>query len=231
MKTLHATNPLMRGPDVEKVQRLLAAAGYRLDVDGVFGPATIAAVLDAKRRLGYPAAQRKPIAGDQFVRTLRDAQKPLVKAPTRRNARAKIVDYCRWAIEHEPAIHYAMVRPIPSRPRQLPMRTDCSGFVTLAYRDAGAADPNGSNYDGVGYTGTLAAHGRPITRAQARPGDLVFFGPFPHEHVCVVLEPGDDPLLASHGQERGPVAIRFAPELAYHRVHGNGQVTWRSYLP
>jgi len=27
-----------------------------------------------------------------------------------------------------------------------------------------------------------------------------------------VLEPGDDPLLCSHGRERGPLAIRFSAE-------------------
>jgi hypothetical protein len=28
----------------------------------------------------------------------------------------------------------------------------------------------------------------------------------------MVLEPGDDPLLVSHGQEKGPFAIRFSQE-------------------
>jgi cell wall-associated NlpC family hydrolase len=51
---------------------------------------------------------------------------------------------------------------------------DCSAFVTLVYKLAGAPDPNGSGYDGSGFTGTLWANG---TRTnQPRPGDLAFYG-------------------------------------------------------
>jgi hypothetical protein len=33
----------------------------------------------------------------------------------------------------------------------------------------------------------------------------------------MVLEPGDDPLLFSHGQEAGPLAVALAREAAAHR--------------
>jgi hypothetical protein len=54
--------------------------------------------------------------------------------------------------------------------------TDCSAFVTLCYKAAGAPDPNGFSYNGQGYTGTLWNHGNLVPEAQARPGDLVFYG-------------------------------------------------------
>ena len=38
-----------------------------------------------------------------------------------------------------------------------------------------------------------------------------------------MLVAGADPLLFSHGQERGPLAVRFTPEW---KAHGNGKVRW-----
>jgi hypothetical protein len=96
------------------------------------------------------------------------------------------------------------------------IKLDCSESATLICRLAGIADPNGLGYDGTGWTGTLIQHGnaakRKIKAAQARVGDLVVFGAYPGHHVCTVLEAGADPLLFSHGQERGPLAIRFSEE-------------------
>jgi cell wall-associated NlpC family hydrolase len=128
--------------------------------------------------------------------------------------REKIVAAARWGIGNEPRIHYGEVRPMPLA-RSLPLTTDCSGFVTLCYYLAGAPDPNGLGYDGQGWTGTLLDH-LPAT-AVVRRGDLVVFGAYPGRHCALVLEPGDDPLLASHGMERGPVAIRFSAEAAVQR--------------
>ncbi|HVH52092.1 MAG TPA: hypothetical protein VM690_08090, partial [Gaiellaceae bacterium] len=73
------------------------------------------------------------------------------------DVRQAIVAAARWGIRNEPLIHYAEVRPIPLA-RRLPITTDCSGFVTLCYFLAGAPDPNGREYDGEGWTGTLLRH-------------------------------------------------------------------------
>jgi len=127
------------------------------------------------------------------------------------NVRQKIVAAARWGIAHEPRIHYGEVRPIPFG-RRLPLTTDCSGFVTICYYLAGAEDPNGRGYDGAGYTGTLLGWLPRIHPAEARCGDLVVWGTWPGRHVAIVLEPGDDPLLCSHGQERGPLAIAYSAE-------------------
>ncbi|HEY2370977.1 MAG TPA: hypothetical protein VGH82_00370, partial [Gaiellaceae bacterium] len=128
--------------------------------------------------------------------------------------REKIVTAARWGIGHEPEIHYGEIRPIPLG-RRLPLTTDCSGFVTLCYFLAGAPDPNGNRYSGYGWTGTLLRHLTPIGPVDIRKGDIVVWGAYPGRHCAIVLEPDDDPLLCSHGMERGPIAIRFSAECRY----------------
>ena len=130
------------------------------------------------------------------------------------NLRQKIVAAARWGIETEPRIHYGEVRPFPLS-RSLPLTTDCSGFVTLCYYLAGAPDPNGLGYSGQGWTGTLLTHLRRTERPRA--GDVVVWGVYPGRHCALVLEPGDDPLLCSHGQEHGPIAIRYGDECDVQR--------------
>lgn len=142
--------------------------------------------------------------------------------------RARIVANARWSIAHEARIHYRELRPIDGLhdARRLPLETDCSGFATLCYAWAGAPDPNGLDYSGEGWTGTLLAHMDAIPAAEARPGDLVVWGPEPGRHCALVLEPGADPLLCSHGQERGPLAIRFSVETGFQPP----PATWLSCL-
>jgi hypothetical protein len=127
-------------------------------------------------------------------------------------ARARIVAAARWGIANEPRIHYGQARPFPLS-RALPLTTDCSGFVTLCYFLAGAPDPNGLGYSGDGWTGTMLGH-LAATKA-LRPADIVVWGAYPGHHCALVLEPGPDPLLCSHGQERGPLAIRYRDECGY----------------
>lgn len=140
--------------------------------------------------------------------------------------REKIVAYCEWGIANNAQIHYAMVRPIPAKPKALPLITDCSGFATLAYKSAGAPDPNGAGYDGTGYTGTLMKHGRKVTTPLL--GDLLFYGPFPGHHVVIFMDVWHGAwIVCSYDQEIGPLRVLqhreekfqgFAPEI-------------RSYLP
>jgi cell wall-associated NlpC family hydrolase len=123
--------------------------------------------------------------------------------------RQRIVAAARWGMANEPRIHYGQVRPMPLA-RTLPLTTDCSGFVTLCYYLAGAPDPNGLGYTGQGWTGTLLRHLAPTV--YLRPGDIVVWGADPGHHCALVLEDGDDPLMCSHGRERGPLAIRYSDE-------------------
>lgn len=91
-------------------------------------------------------------------------------------------------------------------PPRFPNYEDCSSFSTWCYWVAGVLDPNGLNYNGEGYTGTLVNHGRRVTLAQAKPGDLVFYGwrdGIP-THVAVYIGNGR---VISHGSEAGPLLL------------------------
>jgi hypothetical protein len=55
----------------------------------------------------------------------------------------------------------------------------------------------------------------------------VVWGAYPGHHVALVLEAGSDPLLCSHGQEKGPLAINFSVESRYQPT----PATWLSCLP
>lgn len=142
------------------------------------------------------------------------------------DVRPRIVAAARWGIRNEPRIHYAEVRPIPLS-RRLPLTADCSGFATLCYFLAGAPDPNGLDYDGRGWTGTLMEAMENIDRRAVLAGDIVVWGEYPGHHCAIVIAPGDDPLVASHGRERGPVEIRFSSESRSQPA----DVTWLSSLP
>ena len=131
----------------------------------------------------------------------------------------------RLLLAHEPEVHYAQIRPMAnvhmSYPR-FPITMDCSESVTMLCKWAGLKDPNGLDYNGTGNTQTLYDHlPHYHDPAVARTGALVTFGvptnPLSRQHVCMVLEPHPhDPLLWSHGQERGPLAIRYSVERQYH---------------
>jgi hypothetical protein len=95
---------------------------------------------------------------------------------------------------------------------------DCSAFATLCYKEAGCDDPNGNNYNGQGYTGTIASHGKTVTTP--RPGDLCLYGSPPdYHHVTVYLGGGQ---VASCGSEQG--IIQYA--LTYETV-----TLIKSFLP
>ncbi len=226
------------------------AYGQRLGVDLENNPdlaldavvaARILAAYMKDRHVGTLAAQgdwrgaRKAVNGglngwDTFsaaVAKLVAAARPVAPSvPTAGSAaiRAAIVEHARWGIANEGQIHYQQLRPIDGigQPRKLPLQTDCSGFATLCYRWAGAPDPNGLGFNGQGYTGTILQHCRAIPLAAVQPGDLVTWGAAPGHHVALVLEAGPDPLLCSHGQEKGPAAIRFSLETQYQPA----PVTW-----
>lgn len=141
--------------------------------------------------------------------------------------RARIVAFCHWGIANESDIHYSQQRPMerlktPTQLTQLPRFADCSEFATDSYAYAGGPDPNGENFNGTGNTTSMLQHGRVVGVADAKPGDLCVWA----DHVCIVLEPGADPLLCSHGQEKGPLAIRYSAERLYHA----GTASFRNYL-
>lgn len=148
----------------------------------------------------------------------------LVVRPT---PREKVVAWAKWGVRNEPRIHYTELSArsawLKRRPGFTPLWTDCSGFVTACYRWAAAPDPNGVAYAYVGYTGTLLSHGRDVPAGEARPGDIVVYGPGTGVHTAVVVEAGIDPLTVSHGREGGPEYVRVSQD-------NRQPVRYRAYL-
>lgn len=115
--------------------------------------------------------------------------------PESGTVRAAILQVARKALGERVRYVYGHQRPMPStlfpvdpltaagqadRPGGWMLKgsekveVDCSAFVTLVYKLAGAPDPNGAGYDGSGFTGTLWANGTRTNDPQ--PGDLAFYG-------------------------------------------------------
>ena len=246
-RQLALADPLMTGDDVRRCQELLAqnpfgdfAPGA---IDGEYGQNTAAAVERAKWALGYPkraidgifgATLRSYLVGGRLPVPFRARRSVRIREQARSGGvRARIVAQAVWAIENEPSIAYSNGRPIDgtgARPRT-PLAIDCSGFVTLCYQWGGGPDPNGLRFSGAGFTGTLLRNCRRIPRAAARPGDLVVWGDGDGRHVALVLEPGPDPILASHGSDGGPKRVPFSRQNEWHQQQGHTRVTWLSCLP
>lgn len=246
MKLYALSNPLMRGDppgDLKPLQSALRAAKLYLgSIDDVFGQGTANACYRAKYRLGYPMSAVNHTGGQQLLNYLRgtDPLPPLYIL--RRHARGfgisrndrirdKIVTYARWGAVNKYAIHYAQVRPMDhlNAVQALPWTTDCSEFVTTIYKWAGAPDPNGRGYDGLGYTGTMLDHGVSLPLHSAKRGDAVIWGWSPGHHTAVLIEDGSngDPLIVSHGSERGPLELRLSAEnMAQH----GRPMTFKRYL-
>ncbi len=209
------------GPAVVELQTLLTRAGYSPGTaDGNFGPMTKTAVMSFQRARGLTA---DGIVGPMTWAALR-ASTP-APAPVG-GLREKIVAEAQWGLTNAAAIHYKQLRPIDgiNQRHKLPLDTDCSGFVTLCYKWAGAGDPNGLGFNGQGYTGTLLANLTAVTQSQVKAGDLVLWSrDGKGEHVALVLEPGSDPMLVSHGEEAGPYTVRFSSS---NRYHSGATVHW-----
>jgi len=140
--------------------------------------------------------------------------------PTVMECRQAMVDVCNWAIENNTEIYYGQVRPIPvSLPEYyLPFTTDCSGFVTMMAKWSGNPDPNGNDYDGQGYTGTMLSNLPHIPLVNTWRGDLAVFGAYPGLHVVALLQGGcreADPAVVSHGGEGGPEQYPLSEVLSF----------------
>lgn len=134
-----------------------------------------------------------------------------------------------FLLAHTALIHYAQVRPMRTAhlyEQQAAtlfrqghgLTMDCSESCTLLCRWAGLQDPNGLGYDGSGFTGTMLGHLTHYTDPEgAGVGALCVYGPGSGEHVAMVLKPGPDPLMFSHGSESGPLTVRWSVEKVAHK--------------
>lgn len=102
------------------------------------------------------------------------------------------------------------------------IQMDCSQGIACVYKWAGMENPSGN----IGWPGTTATllerynHDKKLKHytdaSAARVGAICIFGEYPGEHGALVLEPGRDPWLWSHGMNRGPIRIRLSAEKLYH---------------
>lgn len=163
--------------------------------------------------LHRPAPARKePAPGTHTVTTSETT-------PESGSVRAAIIAAARKARKQSALYRYRQVRPMPKTlfPKQHGLvenfedafvYIDCSAFVTLAYKAAGAPDPNGRGYDGSGYTGTLWAHGTLTTDPQ--PGDLCFYGDpaATNSHVNLYLGDGKAMNMGPSAGLSGPIPVK-----------------------
>jgi hypothetical protein len=133
------------------------------------------------------------------------------------NIRNQIVKWAQWGINHHARFNYTEGPQRMSHVGKAPFKhwlgsiyCDCSAWVTYCYAWAGGEDPNGLNFDGEGYTGTLMKHGSRINVGQCLPGDVVVFGPVPGVHTALIIEAGNDPLTSSMGEQGQPAAARVS---------------------
>jgi hypothetical protein len=138
--------------------------------------------------------------------------------------REHLVALLRWTIAHERAFHYLQRRPmhyVSWSETQLrawlihggTVSMDCSEYVKTMFHMSGLHDPTGRGFDAFGNTDSmLSTLPHYDDASEAHPGALVVWGRVPSHHVAVVLERGDNPTLASHGREAGPVAVRLHAE-------------------
>jgi hypothetical protein len=122
------------------------------------------------------------------------------------NSAAMVAYNFRWKIHYTqgPARMYLTRHSIiPARLGAQPsIWEDCSSFATWLYWQAGLPDPNGLRYNGQGYTGTQANHGRRVWSDNAPAGALSFYGGgAPYSHVVIRINSNK---IISHGNENGP---------------------------
>lgn len=218
MRTLSLTNPLMQGEDVKHAQtelnKYLGDLAAHLAVDGHFGSVSGTNCRIAKLHLGYPQKECRRTYGPILDAYLMKHKKPTTAMHKRAAQRKKIFHHhsqirerivanAKWGVAHSGEIHYQQRRPMDGlhNPHKLPLYTDCSGFATDCYKWAGAPDPNGLNYNGQGFTGSLLNHMHQIDRSQLRPGDLIVYEAFPGVHVTIYIGGGK---CISQGSEPDP---------------------------
>jgi cell wall-associated NlpC family hydrolase len=132
--------------------------------------------LDIPGTTNLPNQLDEPSSNDTSVDGVALANNAAVN-PAATGTRAAIVAAAQWGLAHISSMSYDEVRPLPASLFGTPANpcvTDCSGFVILCYKAAGAPDPSGNNYDGSGNTSSLAATGTQTKTPQ--PGDVCLYG-------------------------------------------------------
>jgi cell wall-associated NlpC family hydrolase len=141
-----------------------------LKVDGIIGTATHEAL-----ERSHVANKPKLWAFDSVAINLADN---FCGEYTKQSVREAIVAAGFYWYDYRMRIAYRQIRPYPKiKPPTVPTWFDCSSYYTVCCYAGGAPDPNGRNYDGQGYTGTLISNGHRVGSVNdLEPGDAVFYG-------------------------------------------------------
>jgi hypothetical protein len=185
----------------------------KLDDDGEIGPQTFEAMRVSAIPQGLPNAGQ-PLFDQTAVNQLKKAAEQPAGGG---GGAAALTDYAKRSINSEPKIHYSQNRPMTHLgiPPEQGFTADCSGHATSSWYEAGWPDPNGYDYNGSGWTGSLISH-NPKCSLPWQVGDLGIYGTSPSNttHVVTCFQGGDNSTArwVSHGSEQGPYSV-----LLYYR--------------
>ena len=141
------------------------------------------------------------------------------------DCREAIVAWALWGVANKSRFVYtegpARMSMVAACPDHGIITCDCSAFVTYCFSWAGAVDPNGLGYPGLGYTGTLLSHDQHIAlfktlgtveKSNLLPGDLIVYGPGTGEHVAMIVGLKDpaNPETVSMGGPGDPSFVQVA---------------------
>lgn len=162
---------------------------WKIPPSGIYG-------LRSHRALAH-AYSNQQIADLRYIRTTRIRAAKYAEISTI-TAHAKAYEgrmvYCNYGSLSSCGLRWSW----PAWP-DVPRHTDCSGYASWVYYEAGLPDPNGLGYTG-GFTGTLVRGGAPIKpNGPLHIGDLIFNGPSASNttHVSVYIGRG---LSSGHGR-------------------------------
>jgi hypothetical protein len=117
---------------------------------------------------------------------------------------------------------YRAVRPLYVPHMWTPgqhVTADCSKGVQYLVRWALGPDPMGSGFGPYGNSQTICFHLHHLDHpSELQVGDPVTFGSWGNEHAAMVLEPGSDPLLWSHGHQGAPNSYRLSWDTRAHQL-------------
>ena len=222
-----------RGPDVKALQLALkhALGNHSKNVaNGVYGTGTIADVARFKRAHKLTPVDGKTAGKRLWAELSKKNLTPAVRAllvtaaARMHNPMDDVVAEAYYGVAQQGRLVYTQRRPMPSslHSSDADDGVDCSTFVTLCYKAGGLPDPNGQNYNGWGYTGTLWSHGSPVGMHELVPGDLVFYGSMRNGepgHVAIYVGGG---YVISFGSEPGPRKVSV-----YYRTDIRGARRYR----
>jgi len=213
-KLTYKTN-YMRGKDVFAVSRALAKAGFRKwgNFTYFFGRGMKNNVSAFQDKVGLKTTGIYDLNTHRKLAKYFDKYGAFLMAQAKEKYEKKdprdiIMAYALHGYNNRALVHYTQgpMRMYGVRnkvkPPNTPYYEDCSSYSTWCYWGSGIKDPNNLNYNGLGYTGTLALNGWKV--ASPKIGDLAFYGNYPYGHVVIYI--GNSRCI-SHGSEMGPYLL------------------------